>query len=77
MKIFYQKKDLLEKAGTIKRFEYSALGSELKKQTNVAINQHQGLEKVYEFNKKSVDKTTTTTTKIMHKKVFCGFVHIY
>ena len=26
--------DLLEKAATIKRFEYSPLGSELKKQTN-------------------------------------------
>ena len=32
-------KDLLEKAATIKRFEYSLLGSELKKQTsNLAIS---------------------------------------
>ena len=29
-------KDLLDKAATIKRFEYSPLGSELKKQTDIA-----------------------------------------
>ena len=32
------KKDLLEKAATLKRFEYSPLGSDLKKQTSVAEN---------------------------------------
>ena len=30
------KKDLLEKAATIKRFEYLPLGSELKKYTDIA-----------------------------------------
>ena len=30
------KKDLLEKAATIKRFEYLPLGSQLKKQTDIA-----------------------------------------
>ena len=30
------KKDLLEKAATIKRFEYLTLGSELKKYTDIA-----------------------------------------
>ena len=34
-------KGLLEKATTIKRFEYSLLGSELKKQTNIAEKQYQ------------------------------------
>ena len=32
-------KDLLEKAATMKRFEYSPLGKELKKQTSVAEKQ--------------------------------------
>ena len=31
-------KDLFEKAATIKKFEYSPLSSELKKQTNIAKN---------------------------------------
>ena len=33
-------KDFLEKAATIKTFEYSALGSELKKQTDIAKDQY-------------------------------------
>ena len=36
--MFYWK-DLLEKAATIKRFEYSPLSSELKKQTSIAEKQ--------------------------------------
>ena len=35
-------KDLLEKAATIKRFEYSSSGSELKKQTDTAKKQKLG-----------------------------------
>ena len=31
-------RELLEKAATIKRFEYSPLGSDLKKQTDIAKN---------------------------------------
>ena len=31
-------KDLLEKAATIKRFDYAPLGSELKKQTDIVKN---------------------------------------
>ena len=34
--MFYQKKTLLEKAVTMKRFEYSPLGNELKTQTDIA-----------------------------------------
>ena len=37
---------LLEKAAAIKIFEYSLVGSELKKQTNVAEKQYQGLNKI-------------------------------
>ena len=38
-------KGLLEKAAIIKRFEYSPLGSELKRQTDIAKKQYQELEK--------------------------------
>ena len=37
------KKDLSEKAGAIKRFEYSPLGSELIKKTSLAEKQYQVL----------------------------------
>ena len=46
--------DLLEKAATIKRFEYSPLGSELKKYTDIAKKkkkEYQRLDKVYELMK--------------------------
>ena len=35
-------KDLLEKAAALKIFEYSSLGSELKKETSVAEKQYDG-----------------------------------
>ena len=47
-------KDLLEKAATIKRFEYSSLGSELKKQIDITKKQYQGLGKVCGFDKKLI-----------------------
>ena len=40
-------KGLLEKAATIKIFEYSALGSYLKKQASIAGKQYQQLDKVH------------------------------
>ena len=45
-------KYLLEKAAAIKKYEYSLLGSELKKQTSVAENQHQGLNKLFKSDEK-------------------------
>ena len=42
-------KDLLQKAATMKRLEYSPLGKELKKQTNVREKKYQKLENTYEF----------------------------
>ena len=45
-------KDLLGKAATSQGFEYSQFGSELKKQTDTAKNQYQGLDEVFELNKK-------------------------
>ena len=43
-------KYLLEKAATIKIFEYSPLGEELKKETNIAEKQYQKLDNIYEFD---------------------------
>ena len=50
-------KDLLEKAAAIKRFEYSPLGKELKKQTSVAEKQYQTLDKAFQSHEKEEDKT--------------------
>ena len=44
-------KDLLEKAATMKRFEYSPLGKELKVQTDIAMKQCQQLGNNLWFNK--------------------------
>ena len=43
--------DLLGKAATMKRFEYSLLDKELKEQTDIAKKQCQKLEVTYEFSK--------------------------
>ena len=47
---------MLEKAASIKRFEYSPLGSELKKETDI-VGKHRGLNKVYRSDKKEDDET--------------------
>ena len=47
---------------TIKRYEYSPLGSELKK-TDIARKQYQRLEKVCEFDKREGDKTINKDDK--------------
>ena len=44
-------RELLEKAATLKRFEYSPLGKELKAQTDIAKKQYQGLDKAFISNK--------------------------
>ena len=46
-----REKDLLEKAATMKRFEYSQLGKELKAQTGIAKKQSQKLDDTYKFDK--------------------------
>ena len=50
--------DLLEKAATMKRFEYLPLGKELKAQTDMAKKQYQKLGDTFEFDK-IIKKTTT------------------
>ena len=42
---------MLEKATTKKRFEYSPLSVELKKQTDIAKMQYQGMDHFFSFNK--------------------------
>ena len=49
-------KRLLEKAATIKKFEYSLLDSELRKQTSIAKKQYEELHKVYGLNKRVLNK---------------------
>ena len=44
-------KDLLEKAATMKRFEYSYLTKELNAQTDIARKQYQKLGDTYKFDK--------------------------
>ena len=49
---YLTRKDLLEKAATMKRFEYSRLGKELKTQTDIARKQYQWLNKIFKPNEK-------------------------
>ena len=44
-------KDLLKKAATFKRFEYSRLSKELKVQTDIAMKHYKKLDDTYEFDK--------------------------
>ena len=60
--MLYQKKNLSEKAAAIKKFEYSLLGSELKKLTSGAEKQYQRLNKISLF--KSDKKEELVTIKI-------------
>ena len=46
---------MLEKAATVIKFEYSAIGSELKKQTDIAKNQYLELDRVSCSNKDNKD----------------------
>ena len=42
---------MVEKAATMKRFEYSPLEKELKVQTDIAKNQYQNLDHTFDFDK--------------------------
>ena len=56
-------KDFLEKATTMKRFEYSPLGKEFKGQTEIAKKQYQKLDNTFGFDK-IVKKRKTSTSKL-------------
>ena len=51
-------KDLLEKAASVKRFEYLPLGKELKTQTDIAKKQYQKLDHTDEFVRIKKEKPT-------------------
>ena len=44
-------KDLLEKAATLKRFEYSQSSKEIKTQTDIAKEHYQRLDNIFELDK--------------------------
>ena len=50
-KYILPEKDLLEIAASIKRFEYSLLGIELKAQTDIAKKQYQKPDNTFKFDK--------------------------
>ena len=64
------KRYLLGKTATIKRFEYSSLGSELKKLTDIAIKECHGLDNGFSFNrdkKKEADPKTLPKETIVRQ----------
>ena len=50
---------MLERAATMKRFEYLLLGKELKAQTHIAKKQYQKLDDTYQFDK-TIEKEKQT-----------------
>ena len=54
---------MLEKAATIKRFEYSPFGKESKAQTEISKKQYQILQKNFEYNEKIKKKKKTAMLK--------------
>ena len=62
--MFYQKQDFLEKAVTLKTFEYSPLVKELKAQTDNANKQYQGLNKFFESDQKEEPTLKTVVNQI-------------
>ena len=71
------KKELLEKAAALKRFEYSPLGKDLKKQTSVAEKLYQKLGNSFESNKKEEDKTKSKTNRAKSNLVYNNSITFY
>ena len=74
-------KDLLEKAAAMKKFEYSLLGKELKKQSSVAEKQNQIFDNDYEFDiikkEEPAIKKYNRSNLIYHTKFkFYGYCNI-
>ena len=65
-------KELLEKAATMKRFEYSYIGKKLKPQTDITKEQCQGLDIAFISNKgnKNVNESLIKKEKPKVKKFF-------
>ena len=67
---------MLEKAAAIKRFEYSPLVSEFKKQTSAAQKQYQKLDKVSESDKKeqaTKNKRSRAKSNLAYNKDFAFY----
>ena len=68
---------MLEKAVIIKRFEYSSLSYEFKKQTSVAKKQYQKLDNAFESNKKEEDKTINKRSRAESNLVCNNYFTFY
>ena len=55
-KDIFSEKDLLEKAATMKRFEYSLLVNDFKKHTGIVEKQYKSLDKDYELVKNGYER---------------------
>ena len=71
---------MLQKAATMKAFEYSPLGKGLKGQTDIAKKQYQKLDDTYEFDKvikkeKTIFKKINISNLIYNSK--CSFYEYY
>ena len=64
-------KALLEKAVSMKRFEYFPLGKELKAQNSIAKNQYQKLDDTYEFDK-IIKKEKSTPEDCSKSDLMCN-----
>ena len=71
------KKELLEKAPALKRFKYSPLGKDLKKQTSFAEKQYQKLGNSFESNKKEEDKTKSKTNRAKSNLIYNNSITFY
>ena len=68
---------MLEKAAAIKRFEYSPLGKELKKQTSVAEKQYQKFNNDFESIKKEEDKRKSKRSRSKSNLVYNNYFTFY
>lgn len=66
-------RDLLDKEAIMKTFEYSPLGSELKKQTSIAEKQYQELDKVHRDDTKLVTKKKESSNLVCNSLSFNKF----
>ena len=68
---------LLEEPGTMKRFEYSLLGKELKKQTSVAEKQYQKIDHAFEFDEPIKKEKPTLQKYIRSNLVYYSKYRFY
>ena len=62
------RKGLLGKAATMKRFEYSPLGKELKKQSSVATKQNEKIKETFESKKNEETKQKAKKIHVVYNK---------